>query len=41
MKNKKISSVAQLGLFTSVALILSYVESLLPPIWAAVPGIKI
>ena len=32
---------AQLGLFTAVALILSYVESLLPPIWAAVPGIKI
>lgn len=41
MKNKRISHVAQLGLFTTVALILSYVESLLPPIWAAVPGIKI
>ncbi|MBQ2668020.1 MAG: Gx transporter family protein [Clostridia bacterium] len=41
MKNKKISRVAELGLFTTVALILSYVESLLPPIWAAVPGIKI
>ncbi len=33
--------VAFLGVLTSLALILSYVESLLPPIWAAVPGIKI
>ena len=41
MKNKRMSHTAQLGLFTAVALILSYVESLLPPIWAAVPGIKI
>jgi len=41
MKNSKITRVAQLGLFTAVALILSYVESLLPPIWAAVPGIKV
>ena len=41
MKNKRISHIAQLGLFTTVALILSYVESLLPPIWAAVPGIKV
>ncbi|MBR5524654.1 MAG: Gx transporter family protein [Clostridia bacterium] len=30
-----------LGLLTTVALVLSYVESLLPPIWAAVPGIKL
>ncbi len=29
-----------LGIFTSVALILSFVEMLLPPIWSAVPGIK-
>ncbi len=29
-----------LGLAVSLALILSYVESLLPPLWAAVPGIK-
>lgn len=41
MKNKRIGRVAQLGIFTAAALILSYVESLLPPIWAAMPGIKI
>ena len=29
-----------LGLCTAVALVLSYVESLFPPIYAAVPGIK-
>ncbi len=29
-----------LGLAASVTLILSYVESLLPPLWSAVPGIK-
>lgn len=33
--------IAFLGVFTSLALILSYIESLLPPIWAAVPGIKL
>ena len=41
MKKNRIKQTAQLGLFITVALILSYVESLLPPIWAAVPGIKI
>lgn len=40
MKNNA-KKVALLGLMTSVALILSYFEALLPPIWAAVPGIKI
>lgn len=30
-----------LGLMTAVALVLSYVEAILPPIWSAVPGIKI
>lgn len=30
-----------LGLLTAVALALSYVEAILPPIWSAVPGIKI
>lgn len=30
-----------LGLFATVALILSYVEAMLPPIYAAVPGIKV
>ena len=29
-----------LGLLTAIALILSYVEALLPPIFVAVPGIK-
>ena len=29
-----------LGLLTSVSLVLSYIEVLLPPIWSAVPGIK-
>ena len=33
--------VAFLGLCTSVALILAYVESMLPPLFAAVPGIKL
>ena len=41
MKKNRIKQTALLGLFVTVALILSYVESLLPPIWAAVPGIKI
>ena len=30
-----------LGLIASVALILSYIEAMLPPIYAAIPGIKI
>jgi heptaprenyl diphosphate synthase len=33
--------IAFLGLCTSVALVLAYVESLLPPLFAAVPGIKL
>ncbi len=33
--------IAQLGLLTALAMILSYVELLLPPLFAAVPGIKI
>ena len=40
MKNNA-KKVALLGLMTSVALILSYLEAILPPIWSAVPGIKI
>lgn len=32
--------VAYLGLLTAIALILSYVESMIPPIFTAVPGIK-
>lgn len=38
---KNAKTVCFLGLFTALAMILSYVESLLPPIWSAVPGIKI
>lgn len=32
--------IAFLGVFAALAIILSYVEMLLPPIWSAVPGIK-
>lgn len=39
MKNRT-KKIAYLGLMTAVALILSYVESLFPPLIAAVPGIK-
>ena len=30
-----------LALMTSLAMVLSYIEMLLPPIWPAVPGIKV
>lgn len=40
MKNN-IKTTCFLGIFTALAMILSYVEALLPPIWSAVPGIKI
>ncbi len=36
----KTKKVALLGILTSVALILSYIEAILPPIWSAIPGIK-
>ena len=39
MRNKT-KKIALLGILTSVALILSYIEAILPPVWAAVPGIK-
>ena len=32
---------AYLGITTSMALILSWVEHLLPPIYSAIPGIKL
>ena len=38
--NNKSKKVALLGVLTSVALVLSYIEAILPPIWSAVPGIK-
>lgn len=43
MKNdrSKIQRIAFLGLFTALALLLSYVEFLLPPLFAAIPGIKL
>ena len=39
MKNST-KKIALLGVMASVALVLSYLEALLPPVWAAVPGIK-
>ncbi|MBE6631790.1 MAG: Gx transporter family protein [Ruminococcaceae bacterium] len=43
MKNRQTRSkkIAFLGLSAALALLLSYVEFLLPPIYAAVPGIKL
>lgn len=38
---EKTKKIAFLGVITSVALILAYVEAILPPIYAAVPGIKV
>lgn len=37
----KIKQIALLGLCASIALVLAYIEALLPPIVAAVPGIKL
>ncbi len=37
---KKTRKIALLGVLTSVALVLSYLEAMLPPISTAVPGIK-
>lgn len=39
--HKKTKAVASLGVFAALALLLSYVEFLLPPLFAAVPGVKI
>ncbi len=41
MNKEKTKRLAILGVLTALALVLSYVESLLPPIWASVPGIKV
>lgn len=43
MKNNasKIKRLTFLGIFASLAMLLSYVEFLLPPLFAAVPGIKL
>ena len=40
MMNRNVKKLTFLALAASVALILSYVEALLPPLFAAVPGIK-
>ncbi len=37
----KIKRLTVLGILTAAALILSFIESLLPPIFSAVPGIKV
>ena len=43
MKNNasRIKKLTFLGIFASLAMLLSYVEFLLPPLFAAVPGIKL
>lgn len=38
---KKIQKMAFLGVMAAAAMILSYVEAILPPIFSAVPGIKV
>ncbi len=38
---KKTKTIALMGIFTALAIILAYVEILLPPLFPAVPGIKI
>ncbi|MBR4295648.1 MAG: Gx transporter family protein [Clostridia bacterium] len=40
-KNKKVKKLTFISICATVAILLSYVEVLLPPIFAAVPGIKI
>lgn len=37
----KTKKIAVLGVLTGIALVLSYLEAILPPIYAAVPGIKV
>lgn len=39
--NERTRKITMLGLAAAVALLLSYVEMLLPPIYTAVPGIKV
>lgn len=39
--SKKTKKIALLGILTGVALILSYVEAILPPLYPAIPGIKV
>ena len=39
--NKDVKKLTFIGVVTAIAIILSYVEILLPPIYSAVPGIKV
>ena len=39
--HRRVRELAMLAISVSVALLLSYVEFLLPPVWSAVPGIKL
>ena len=39
--NSRVKRITFIGVITAVAIILSYVELLLPPIYAAVPGVKV
>ncbi len=41
MMNKKVKRITYAGVLATAAIILSYVEMLLPPIYSAVPGIKV
>ena len=40
-RHSKTANIALIGIGASLALLLSYVEHLLPPLYAAVPGIKL
>ena len=40
-KSPDIKKISLLAIFTSLSLLLSYIEFLLPPLFAAVPGIKL
>ena len=39
--NKRVKRITYAGIITAAAIILSYIEMLLPPIYSAVPGIKV
>ena len=43
MRNNRtqIQKIALLAMLTATAMILAYVEAILPPIWSAVPGVKV
>ena len=40
MKNQT-KKITVLALFSAMAIIFSYIEAILPPIWSAIPGIKV